>query len=53
MLVDAGAALYGIGGYAVSVLRLNSPGGRPGAGYLLLRGQKKLTEEKAALVPRY
>src|SRR4051812_31866725 len=25
-----------------------SPGGRPGAGYLLLRGQKKLTEEKAA-----
>ena len=26
------------------------PGGRPGAGYLLLRGQKKLTEEKAALV---
>ena len=28
------------------------PGGRPGAGYLLLRGQKKLTEEKAAPVSR-
>src|SRR4051812_45297589 len=27
---------------------LNLPGGSPGAGYLLLRGQKKLTEEKAA-----
>src|SRR3954469_18813332 len=30
----------------------SSPGGRPGAGYLLLRGQKKLTEEKAALASR-
>ena len=28
------------------------PGGRPGAGYLLLRGQKKLTEEKAAPASR-
>ena len=32
--------------------KLTSPGGRPGAGYLLLRGQKKLTEEKAAPASR-
>src|SRR3954467_10125895 len=36
------------GARSVSVFK--HPGGRPGAGYLLLRGQKKLTEEKAALV---
>src|ERR1019366_637679 len=29
------------------------PGGRPGAGYHLLRGQKKLTEEKAAPASRH
>ena len=29
------------------------PGGSPGAGDFLLRGQKKLTKEKAALVSRH
>ena len=29
------------------------PGGSPGAGHLLLRGQKKVTEEKAAPVSRH
>ena len=28
------------------------PGGSPGAGYFLLRGQKKVTKEKAAPVSR-
>ena len=30
-----------------------SPGGRPGAGVFLLRGQEKGTKEKAALVSRH
>ena len=29
------------------------PGGSPGAGYLLLIGQEKVTQEKAALVSRH
>src|SRR3954469_19146435 len=31
-------------------LFVKSPGGRPGAGHFLLRGQMKVTKEKAALV---